>query len=184
LTPVFGFGPRVGPRPPIRGEVFGDFNERLKPPTMWMHFSLEFIFSFCDRLMFWRADRLLRTERMQHCAQMCAGLQYDEVAAVRRRMTWRERLPLIRWRYPAVPACSMRNANASRGQFEIGCGLWVNFLLQVSLSASPTLGWHRRSIFDTLSAQWQPGQSVVSGARELADWMNVCASSSIMTLPA
>jgi hypothetical protein len=132
-TPVVGFDPRAGPPPLIPGAVLVDFNARLKLPSMWMHFPLEFIFRFCDRLAYWHADCLLRIEKMHRYAQMFAALRDGEMAAVRPRGSWRERLSPTRRRYWEVLGCSTRGA--SRSQFENGCGWWMNFPAHISSSA-------------------------------------------------
>ena len=135
-TPIVGFDPRVGPPPLIPGAVLVDFNARLKLPTMWMHFPLEFIFCFCDRLAYWHADCLLRIEKMRRYAQMFAGLRDGEMAAVRPRGTWRERVFPTKRRYWEVLGCSTRGA--SRSQFENGCGWWMTFPAHVSNTAEQT----------------------------------------------
>jgi hypothetical protein len=132
-TPVVGFDPRVGPPPLIPGAVLVDFNARLKLPSMWMHFPLEFIFRYCDRLAYWHADCLLRIEKMQHYARMFADLRDGEMAAVRPRGSWRENLSPYRRRYWEVLGCTTRGA--SRAQFENGCGWWMYFPAHISSSA-------------------------------------------------
>jgi len=131
-TPVVGFDPRAGRPSLIPGAVLVDFNERLRLPSMWMHFPLEFIFRFCDRLAYWHADCLLRLEKMHRYAQMFLELRDGEMAAVRPRGSWRQRLAPTRWRYWEVLACSTRGA--SRSQFENGCGWWMNFPMHPSVS--------------------------------------------------
>jgi len=135
-TPIVGFDPRVGPPPLIPGAVLVDFNARLKLPTMWMHFPLEFIFCFCDRLAYWHADCLLRIEKMRRYAQMFADLRDGEMAAVRPRGTWRERVFPTKRRYWEVLGCSTRGA--SRSQFENGCGWWMTFPAHVSNTTEQT----------------------------------------------
>ena len=132
-TPVVGFDPRVGPPQLVPGAVLVDFNARLQLPSMWMHFPLEFIFRFCDRLAYWHADCLLRIEKMRHYADMFAGLRDGEMAAVRPRETLRSRLWPTRQRYWEVLGCSTRGA--SRSQFENGCGWWMSFPLHAMHSA-------------------------------------------------
>lgn len=124
-TPVVGFDPRVGP-PPLRpGAILIDFNARFRLPSMWMHFPLEFIFLFCERMAFWHADCLLRPVKMAALAERFAALPDGEAAAVKPRLGWRMRLnPRLR-RYWEVVGCTTRAA--SRSQFEHGCGWWMHF---------------------------------------------------------
>jgi hypothetical protein len=131
-TPVVGFDPRAGRPSLIPGAVLIDFNARLKLPSMWMHFPLEFIFRFCDRLAYWHADCLLRMEKMRRYAAMFAALPDGEMAAVRPIGSTRHRLFPTRRRYWEVLACSTRGA--SRSQFENGCGWWMNFPVHPSSS--------------------------------------------------
>ena len=132
-TPVVGFDPRVGPPPLFLGAVLIDFNARLKLPSMWMHFPLEFIFRFCDRLAYWHADCLLRIEKMRRYARMFADLRDGEMAAVGPRSVWRVPFAISKRRYWEVLGCSTRGA--SRSQFENGCGWWMNFPFHISSSA-------------------------------------------------
>ena len=124
-TPVVGFDPRVGPPPLIPGAICIDFNARLALPTMWMHFPLEFIFLFCERLAYWHADCLIRPAKMAALAERFASLPDGAMAAVQPREGWRIRLRPRMRRYWEVVGCSTRGA--SRDQFEKGCGWWMNF---------------------------------------------------------
>jgi hypothetical protein len=124
-TPIVGFDPRVGPPPVEPGAILIDFNATLRLPTMWMHFPMEFIFRFCDRLAYWHADCLIRPEKMRRYAEMFANLRDGEMAAVKPRESWGVRLSRTRRRYWEVLGCSTRGA--SRSQFENGCGWWMNF---------------------------------------------------------
>jgi hypothetical protein len=125
-TPIVGFDPRVGPPPVEPGAVLIDFNEKLRLPTMWMHFPMEFIFRFCNRLAFWHADCLIREEKMRRYAEMFANLRDGEMAAVKLRKRLRTLLsPRTSRRYWEVLGCSTRGA--SRSQFENGCGWWIHW---------------------------------------------------------
>jgi hypothetical protein len=124
-TPVVGFDPRVGPPPLTPGAVLMDFNEKYRFPTMWMHFPLEFIFQFCNRLAYWHSDCLIRAEKMRRYAELFASLRDGEMAAVRPRESWHNWLSPRERRYWELLGCSTRGA--SRNQFERACGWWMNF---------------------------------------------------------
>jgi hypothetical protein len=131
-TPVVGFDPRVGPPPLIDGAICIDFNESFGLPTMWLHFPLEFIFLFCDRMAFWHADLIMRREKMQAVAKKFADLPDGTAAAV---VPKEGRLAIFspkRRRYWEVLGCSTRGS--SREQFAKGCGWWMNFWMHPSTS--------------------------------------------------
>lgn len=124
-TPVVGFDPRVGPPPLVDGAICIDFNAHFKLPTMWMHFPMEFVFLFCDRLAFWHADLLVRRDRMRSIAAGFADLPDGAAAAVAPREGRLGFLSPKRRRYWELIGCNTRSA--SRQQFEDGCGWWMNF---------------------------------------------------------
>jgi hypothetical protein len=124
-TPLVGFDPRVGPPPLIPGAILVDFNERLRLPTMWLHFPLEFLFLYVEeRMAYWHADCLLRPEKMRRYADLFAALPDGEMAAVKPRNSLREYFQPKSHRYWEVLGCS--TVGASRSQFENGCGWWLN----------------------------------------------------------
>ena len=132
-TPVVGFDPRVGPPPLIPGAILMDFNERLRLPTMWLHFPLEFLFLFVrERLAYWHADCLIRMDKMRRYAALFEALADGEMAAVMPREGWRVKLKPKQHRFWEVVGCS--TAGASRRQFELGCGWWMNVALHPSAS--------------------------------------------------
>lgn len=136
-TPLVGFDPRVGPPPLEPGSVLIDFNAMLKLPTMWMHFPMEFIFRYCDRLAYWHADCLIREDKMRHFANMFANLRDGEMAAVRPAEGIRLRLSTTERRFWEVLGCSTRGA--SQSQFDNGCGWWMNFPSHPSTPADERL---------------------------------------------
>ena len=143
-TPLVGFDPRVGPPPLVPGAILIDFNARLRFPTMWMHFPLEFLFLFVeDRLAYWHADCLIRPEKMRRYAELFEGLKTDTMAAVIPTESWRRRLQPKTRRYWEVLGCS--TVGASKSQFEHGCGWWLNMAMHPSASAedkAKRLGYH------------------------------------------
>jgi hypothetical protein len=129
-TPVVGFDPRVGPPPLIEGAICIDFNEAFGLPTMWLHFPLEFIFLFCDRMAFWHADLIMSREKMRAVAEQFANLPDGTGAAV---VPIEGRLAILspkKRRYWEVLGCNTRGA--SLDQFERGCGWWMNFWMHPS----------------------------------------------------
>ena len=124
-TPIVGFDPRVGPPPLIPGAILIDFNERLRLPTMWLHFPLEFLFLYVEeRMAYWHADCLIRPEKMRRFARDFAALRDGEMSAVAPREKLLARLKPNTLRYWEVLGCS--TVGASRSQFAHGCGWWLN----------------------------------------------------------
>ena len=133
-TPVVGFDPRVGPPALIDGAICIDFNQPFGLPTMWLHFPLEFIFLFCDRMAFWHADLILRREKMRAIAERFANLPDGTGAAV---LPTEGRLAVLspkKRRYWEVLGCNTRGS--SRDQFESGCGWWMNFWMHPATPAA------------------------------------------------
>jgi hypothetical protein len=133
-TPVVGFDPRVGPPPLVDGAICVDFNAPFGLPTMWLHFPLEFIFLFCDRIAFWHADLIMRRDKIRAVAERFASLPDGTAAAV---VPNQGRLAILspkKRRYWEVLGCSTRGS--SRDQFENGCGWWRNFWMHPSTPAS------------------------------------------------
>jgi hypothetical protein len=89
------------------------------------HFPLEFAFLFSDRLAFWHAYLLCRTETMHKLKVMFEGLQDGAMAAVpdfgSRRYIYRFR----HHRYWELAGCITRGA--SKSQFDQGAGWWRCF---------------------------------------------------------
>ncbi len=124
-TPVVGFDPRYGPPEKlVPGAVVVDFNARLRLPMMSMLFPLEFVFLFCEKLAFWHSDLLVPEKDMVRVARTFNSLRQGATAAVR-PMSWRIMLSPKKWRYWELIGCTTRDA--SRDQFEKGCGWWRNF---------------------------------------------------------
>jgi len=124
-TPVVGFDPRIGPPPLVDGAICIDFNSHFQLPTMWMHFPMEFVFLFCDRLAFWHADLLVRREKMRSIAESFSALPQGAASAVAPHEGRLAFLSPKQRRYWEVIGCNTRGA--SRHQFEAGCGWWMNF---------------------------------------------------------
>lgn len=137
-TPVVGTDGRVASPTVLPGSVFVDFNRTLKLPVMWMHFPLEFVHLFCDRLAFWHSDVLPPVQVMNTMAAEFDAIRPGEYVGVsdppgiqqRLRRLWRgvSRMSgywLKNWnakRWFEVVGCT--TADASRRQFESGCGMW------------------------------------------------------------
>lgn len=124
-TPIVGFDPRVGPPRWVEpGAVLVDFNRRLKLPVLYPHFPLEFAFLFVRRIAFWHSDLLLRLDRLAAIARQFERLADGQTAAVPERRLRHLLLPR-KHRYWELIGCT--TAEASRSQFEAGCGWWMNF---------------------------------------------------------
>ena len=132
-TPVVGFDPRVGQPPLVEGAIPIDFNKEMQLPTMWLHFPMEFIFLYCDRLAFWHADLIMPREKMRSIADRFAAMPDGMGAAVVQQERLLSRfLPSKQRRYWEVLGCSTRGA--SRDQFEKGAGWWMNFWMNPNTS--------------------------------------------------
>lgn len=128
--PIVGFDPRVGPPPLVDGAICIDFNEQFKLPIMWMHFPIEFIFLFCDRMAFWHSDLLMRRETMAKLAKFFGDLPDGAAACVAPKEGNLAFLYPKQRRYWELVGCSTRGASLS--QFQNGCGWWMNFWLHPS----------------------------------------------------
>jgi hypothetical protein len=124
-TPVVGYDPRTSPPTVVPGAILIDFNRRLQLPTLYMHFPLEFVHLFSDRLAFWHSDLLLRETKMREFADLFANLPDGTMAAVQPAEGLRDRLFPTRRRYWELLGCTTRGA--SRDAFEKGCGWWQRF---------------------------------------------------------
>lgn len=129
-TPVVGTDGNV-PSPRLVPEaVFLDFNERLQLPLMWMHFPLDFVFLFTDRMAFWHSDVLPPVDAMRQIAAEFESILDGELIGVRssrpglRQLIrrFRKKRPLFYKRWFEVIGCT--TATASRSQYENGCGWW------------------------------------------------------------
>jgi hypothetical protein len=153
-TPVVGTDGRVSSPTVLEGSVFVDFNAKLRLPVMWMHFPLEFAFAFCDRLAFWHSDVLPPVAVMKEVGAEFEAIRPGEYIGVfdhpgtrmRLRRLWRgirrldpERLwNLNAKRYFEVIGCT--TAEASRQQFECGCGIWRHIDRHPNASANVRSG--------------------------------------------
>ena len=124
-TPVVGFDPRVGPPPLIDGAVLIDFNQRFGFDEMWMHFPLEWIFLYADRLAFWHSDLLCRPAVMERLAGTFERLVDGQISAVKERKGVRHLFSFRQRRYWELAGCTTREA--SRSQFQCGAGWWRRF---------------------------------------------------------
>lgn len=129
-TPVVGTDGSVAAPPLVPGAVFVDFNEHLRLPIMWMHFPLEFAFTFAQTLAFWHSDVLPPVSMMRRIAAEFDAIRDGELIGVRRErvgfVQQAKRLlkgkPLFYRRWFEVVGCTTAGASAS--QFENGCGWW------------------------------------------------------------
>jgi hypothetical protein len=125
-TPIIGFDPRVGPPKYISdGAVVIDFNAGIGLPVLYPHFPLEFVFMFSDRLAFWHSDLLLRKPMMEKLAALFSEIPKGSTAAVACPPGLREIFSVRKKRYWELVGCTTREA--SRLQFENGCGWWMSF---------------------------------------------------------
>jgi hypothetical protein len=126
-TPVVGHDTNIERPTVLTGSVYVNFNEDLKLPRLFMHFVLEWIFLFADRLAFWHSDFLLSRDDMTKAANCFEDLLQGDVA-----MPWggyrimrsvaRFRPISNRNRLFEVIGCNTREA--SRRQYQEGLGFW------------------------------------------------------------
>jgi len=145
-TPVVGFDPRVGP-PPLESEsVLIDFNETLGLPLMYLHFPLEFMFLWTDRLAFWHADLLCRLSVMEQLARKFEALEDGQTTAVLETGGRRNYLNFKRHRFWEVCGCTTRAA--SENQFYNGCGWWRNYVIHPKCTLSEERRRRQRLYYD------------------------------------
>lgn len=124
-TPVVGFDPRVGPpRRVASGARVIDFNQVLGLPLLQFQFVVEFAFLFCERLAFWHSDLLCRPRKMARLAERFRRLDQGAIAMVDQK-TLKQRVLGGQRRFFELAGCVTRDA--SRHNFETGCGIWRNF---------------------------------------------------------
>jgi hypothetical protein len=126
-TPVVG-SDTGAPPPLLPGAIHVDFNRRLALPAMWMHFPLELVFLFADRLAFWHSDFLPDLDAMWELDRRFAAAEDGETHAVHLELGLRDRLACWR-RLERAPRrfyelVGVTTRGASRDQFERGCGWW------------------------------------------------------------
>jgi hypothetical protein len=126
-TPVVGFDPRVGPPARLSPKaVVVDFNEGLGLPVLYPHFPMEFVFLFTQRLAFWHSDLLLRLPLMSSIAQRFAAQPDGSTTVTASSPGLRYALlGSKRQRHFELIGCTTRAA--SRSQFDLGCGWWMEF---------------------------------------------------------
>ena len=132
-TPVVGSDSTVERPRLVESAKFVEFNRHLQLPVMWMHFPLEWVHLFCDRLAFWHSDLLPPKSVMQRIAAEFETIGSDELIGVRDdpglgRMVRRFWRGPRRWSYInsrrwfELVGCTTAGACAS--QYRHGCGWW------------------------------------------------------------
>jgi len=145
-TPVVGFDPRLGPPPVEPGSVLIDFNANFGLPLMYLHFPLEFIFLWTDRLAFWHADLLCRLPVMEKLAKSFESLEDGQTTAVLERGGRRNYLNFRRHRFWELCGCTTRAA--SENQFYNGCGWWRNYVIHPKCTLSSERRRRQRLYYD------------------------------------
>ena len=141
-TPVVGTDGRVPTPRTIPGALFVDFNARLQLPVMWMHFVLDFVHCFCEKLAFWHSDVLPPVPIMEKIAGQFESIEDGQLVAVKRYKATlgdvirrlRKRRPPFYKRWFEVVGCT--TAGASDDLFENGCGWWRTFHLHPNAQES------------------------------------------------
>lgn len=120
-TPVVGHDPR-GEEPTILpGAVRFDANRLLNLPTVWLHFTMEFVHAIAPRMACWHSDLLVSRHNMEHLVTVFDALDDGETAAYRQRGWW------LRKQHPCPGLACATTRGASRDQWEHGCGWWKWF---------------------------------------------------------
>jgi hypothetical protein len=124
-TPVIGFDPRFPAPTPLQGSVVVDFNREFGFPILYMHFPLEFVFLYAERMAFWHSDLLCRLSTMESLGRTFNSLRDKETAAVLDRGGRRNVFRPRRHRYWELVGCTTQAA--SEDQFRHGTGWWQRF---------------------------------------------------------
>ncbi|MEE9294270.1 MAG: hypothetical protein V3W34_04795 [Phycisphaerae bacterium] len=120
-TPVVGCDPRAEQPTILPGAVRFDANRLLDLPTVWLHFTFEFVYAFAPRLACWHSDLLVSRPNMENLVRVFDRLDDGETAAYRPRGWWlKNGLPC-----PGLACATTRGA--SRDQWDHGCGWWKWF---------------------------------------------------------
>lgn len=128
-TPVVGTDGNVRTPRVMPGSVFVNFNERLQLPVMWMHFPLDFVHHFCERLAFWHSDVLPPVSVMRRIANQFDAIADGELIAILGAggplqwiNRWRAGKQAFHKRWKEFTGCT--TAGASRSMWEHGAGWW------------------------------------------------------------
>jgi hypothetical protein len=126
-TPVVGHDPNCRPESlaTLPGAIFVDFGKELQLKAVWPHFPLEFSFLWAPKLAFWHADLLMPMEKMHKYAAQFDALENGQIAAVHSTGGLRHFFNRKTHRYWELLGCTTEEA--SRDQFEKGCGWWRHF---------------------------------------------------------
>ncbi len=132
-TPVVGTDSTCARPRLVEGARFVEFNRDLQLPVMWMHFPLEWVHLFCDRLAFWHSDLLPPKGKMKAIGDEFATIQPGEIIGVRddpslARMVRRFWRGPRRWSYVNArrwfELIGCTTAEACESQYRSGCGWW------------------------------------------------------------
>ena len=147
-TPIIGWDPNCGgpPSKMIPAAVAIDFNRILGLQVLYQHIPLEFAFLWAPRLAFWHADVLMSRAKMRLAAARFEKLQDGEMAAVKTYGGMRNLLRPKYHRYWEVLGCTTRQA--SRDQYESGCGWWRGFQHHPNAPSAPEARVHRERFYD------------------------------------
>lgn len=128
-TPIVGFDSRIGmPKDILPESILIDFNSQLKLPLMYMHFPLEFVFRFTDKLAFWHSDLLIKPEKMKILADSFSKLKDGEIAITKPKQRnvlasiYNETFHSNKLRYFELIGCITKSA--SKDMYKNGCGFW------------------------------------------------------------
>ena len=126
-TPVVGWDPNCRVRSPelVPGAIAIDFNAMFGLKALYPHIPLEFAFLWTSRLATWHADLILPRRKMEAAVALFERVPAGEMTAV---LTYGGLRNLLRPRYHRYwEVLAFTTAEASRNQFENGCGWWRGF---------------------------------------------------------
>ena len=121
-TPIVGGDSSCGNKTILEGSVYLNFNEQLKLPCMWMHFPLEFVFLFIDKLAFWHSDFICSIDDMSYYSEIFSNLKDGETAAVKHLSGWKGFKDPFTNHFGELVGCTTKGA--SEDQYNKGCGWW------------------------------------------------------------
>ncbi len=121
-TPVVGNDCGIKKNTILNGSVYLNFNSYLKLPCMWMHFPLEFVFLFAEKMAFWHSDLICSIKDMRRFSEIFKKLNNGETAAVKHLSGWLGFKDPFKNHFGELIGCTTKSA--SKKQFENGCGWW------------------------------------------------------------
>ncbi len=120
-TPVVGNDPRAQEPTLLPGACRFEVNRLLQLPTIWLHFTMEFVYALAPRMACWHSDLLVSRKNMEHLVRVFDTLDDGETASYRPRGWW------LRRSQPCPGLACATTRGASQDQWDHGTGWWKWF---------------------------------------------------------